>query len=84
MSRSIYGKINGLIYSFVNENKCNPDIIIMSPRTREDFRNEFYGRLGMNSGSEIISSAHCGYKLKIIESTDIADGEFMLATNFKK
>lgn len=52
MNQSIYGKINGLVYSFVNENRCNHDIIIMSPKTREDFRNEFYGRLGANSFSE--------------------------------
>ena len=84
MSKSIYGKINGLVYSFINENGIPPDIIIMSPKTREDFRNEFYGKLGANSGNEIISSAHCGYKLQIIRSNDIPEGELMLATNFKK
>lgn len=84
MSENIFGKINGLVYSFINKNGIPPDIIIMSPKTREDFRNEFYGKLGENSGHEIISSAHCGYKLQIIRTNDIPEGEFILATNFKK
>ena len=79
-----YSKLSNGVRDFIANYKTAPNIVIMSNKTREDFRNEFYGKRSFNSGNEIMVTVHCGYKLNIIKSDDIPDGEFMLATNFKK
>ena len=88
MSEDIFYRFERTVIEYVEtvEKRIRPNIVIMSPETFR--RIMVFIRLTTVSVPNDFDKKKIfdvyGCKLTVIISTDIPDGEFMLATNFKK